>query len=179
MPSTFQKVKKQIAKKRNGTADALHEFSRDSKRLRKASVRDGRMAQLAASRSKREQPLLERATFFQKVSQTKDGKPFDMDELHTAVHTYVHQYDEELDEIKKARRSGRPPSTKEYQLKTKKEAMETEYKNGFLVPDLTLGDNLIMLATWDGNWSHLSHVKWIKLPLEGEPKATTFPPKGH
>ncbi|KAL5606806.1 hypothetical protein BROUX41_003184 [Berkeleyomyces rouxiae] len=183
MPSSFQKVKKQITKKRqgSGSADALHEFSRDSKRLRKASIRDNRMAQLAASRSKREQPLLivDRAAFFQRLSQTKEGKPFTSEELLLAAQTYVQQYDEELDEVKKARRAGRPPSSKEYQLQLKKEEFADEFKLGFLVPDLTVKDNMGMLATWNGNWAHLSHVVWVRVPQEGETKPATFPPKGY
>ncbi|KKF96818.1 Translation machinery-associated protein 16 [Ceratocystis platani] len=180
MPTTFQKVKKQITKKRmgSGSADALHEFSRDSRRLRKASIRDSRMAQQAALRGKREQPLLDRASFFQTLSQTKDGSPFTSEELYLAVKTYVQQYDEELEEVKKTRRAGRPPSTKEHQLQVKKQEYEEEFKLGFLVPDLTAEKNIIMLATWSGNWAHLSHVAWVRVPLEGEARSTTFPPKG-
>lgn len=43
----------------------------------------------------------------------------------------VHEYDEELDALKKARRPGRPPSTKEDLLKMKVEALAKEYENGF------------------------------------------------
>jgi hypothetical protein len=57
MPSTLQKTRKQISKKRNGVMNALHEKSRDSLRLHKASVRDQRLDRLAAARSKNEQPI--------------------------------------------------------------------------------------------------------------------------
>jgi translation machinery-associated protein 16 len=57
MPKSLQKTRKQIAKKRHGTIDALHQNSRDSKRLHRASVRDQRLEKLAAARSKKEQPL--------------------------------------------------------------------------------------------------------------------------
>jgi translation machinery-associated protein 16 len=57
MGSTLQKTRKQISKKRNGVPNALHEKSRDSLRLHKASVRDQRLDRLVAARSKKEQPI--------------------------------------------------------------------------------------------------------------------------
>lgn len=57
MPSTLEKARKHIAKKRNGHDLALHEFSRDSKRLHKASIRDQRLGKLHASKNKKEQPM--------------------------------------------------------------------------------------------------------------------------
>lgn len=57
MGSTFEKTRKQIQKKRHGSIDALHQFSRDSRRLHKANVRDQKLDKLAASRGKREQPM--------------------------------------------------------------------------------------------------------------------------
>lgn len=44
---------------------------------------------------------------------------------------FIHQHDEEYHAVKKARRSGRPPSTKEDMLKLKMKALETEYEKGF------------------------------------------------
>lgn len=43
----------------------------------------------------------------------------------------MHQYDEELSELKKARRPGRPSSTKEDLLKVKINALLKEYQTGF------------------------------------------------
>lgn len=63
MPGSLHKTRKQIAKKRNGVVNALHEKSRDSLRLHKAGVRDQRIEKLAAARSKKEQPLSEPISF--------------------------------------------------------------------------------------------------------------------
>ena len=57
MPTSLQKTRKQIAKKRGGQVNALHGKSRDSLRLRQASIRDMRLEKLAAARSKKEQPI--------------------------------------------------------------------------------------------------------------------------
>lgn len=48
MPKSFSKVHKHIAKKR-GAIDALHENSRDAKRLRRAGIRDDRVARVSAT----------------------------------------------------------------------------------------------------------------------------------
>ena len=55
--SSYEKTRKHIQKKRHGNIEALHEFSRDSRRLHRASVRDQKIDKLAASRGKREQPM--------------------------------------------------------------------------------------------------------------------------
>jgi len=55
-PKTLEKTRKQIVKKK-GAVGALHQGSRDSKRLHRAQVRDEKLTKLAASRRKAEQPL--------------------------------------------------------------------------------------------------------------------------
>lgn len=57
MAKTLEKTRKQIAKKRNGTIQALHEKSRDSRRLHRAQVRDDRLEKIAEARRKKDQPL--------------------------------------------------------------------------------------------------------------------------
>lgn len=57
MPTSLQKVKKRISKKRGGVVNSLHARSRDSKKLHKASIRDVRLERLAEARNKKEQPI--------------------------------------------------------------------------------------------------------------------------
>ncbi len=56
MAHTLDKTRKQIAKKK-GALGAIHEGSRDSRRLRKAILRDGRLEKLASARRKQEKPI--------------------------------------------------------------------------------------------------------------------------
>jgi hypothetical protein len=44
---------------------------------------------------------------------------------------FIHQYVEEYDSLKKARRPGRPASTREDLLKSKVAALQAEYDQGF------------------------------------------------
>lgn len=64
MPKTLEKTRKQIARKRNGVMDALHQNSRDSKRLHRAQVRDSKLARMATARRKNETPLRELLSSF-------------------------------------------------------------------------------------------------------------------
>lgn len=105
MPKSLEKTRKQIQKKRHGKIDGLHQYSRDSKRLHKAQVRDERIEKLAAARKKHDQPLsteclsrshgqplltglsiaVDRAKFFQKAAQDNDGQAFDMDKMQKSI----------------------------------------------------------------------------------------------
>ncbi|TEA12095.1 Translation machinery-associated protein 16 [Colletotrichum sidae] len=178
MPTTVSKTRKQIAKKRNGQIEALHEFSRDSKRLHKASVRDQKLEKLASARSKKEQPLLDRATYFQKAIRERGSEPLQLAPIQDLIYKFVHQYDEEYSEVKKTRRPGRPATAREDMLRMKIGAIEEEYKNGFYLPDLMDGSNVTLLDRWEGSWSFLTSVAWVRISSDGTIKKSSFPPKG-
>lgn len=55
MPKNLAKVQKKIAKKK-GTANSLHENSRDAQKLRRACARSEKLDRLAAARAKANQP---------------------------------------------------------------------------------------------------------------------------
>ncbi|KAM0338533.1 hypothetical protein ACHAPU_011293 [Fusarium lateritium] len=181
MPTTLHKTRKAISKKRGGVVDSLHEKSRDSMRLHKAGIRDQRIEKLAASRNKKEQPLVDRCTYFQHALRLKDrenkGAP-EIDEIKRMVHGFVHQYDEEFNAIKKTRRPGRPASVKEDLLKAKIATLEEEYKGGFVMPDLLDNSNVNALHLWEGSWSYLTALKWIKVNSEGQVRSCVFPTGG-
>ncbi|PTB61987.1 hypothetical protein BBK36DRAFT_1173049 [Trichoderma citrinoviride] len=177
MPSTLQKTRKQISKKRNGQVNALHEKSRDTLRLHKAGVRDQRLEKLAAARSKREQPIVERVTFFQQKVREQGSEPLEVPAIQALIHEYVHQYDEEYDAVKKTRRAGRPPSTKEDLLKIKIAALEKEYEAGFLIPDITTAQSVKLLDAWEGAWAYLATLPWVKVTAAGNVRKSELPSK--
>lgn len=55
MPKTLERTRKAIAKKK-GPIESLHQYSRDSKRLHRAQVRDEKLEKIAASRKKSDKP---------------------------------------------------------------------------------------------------------------------------
>ncbi|KAK8088472.1 hypothetical protein PG997_003433 [Apiospora hydei] len=175
--TTLEKARKAIVKKK-GQIDAIHQFSRDSKRLHRAAARDDKLDKIASARRKADRPYLDRAAFFQEAVKQNDLKPLELSVVEELVKTYVHQYDEELSDLKKARRPGRPASTKEDLLKVKISTLQKEFENGFLLPELTTEENVMLLDRFEGSWSYLTNLKWVKLAEGGTVKPSTFPPKG-
>ncbi|GAB1317607.1 translation machinery-associated protein 16 [Madurella fahalii] len=178
MAKTLEKTRKQIAKKRNGTVEALHQKSRDSKRLHRAQVRDDRLEKIAEARRKKDQPLLNRASFFQEFVREHENKPLELGAIQSKISEFVHQHDEEYEEVKRARRPGRPPSTKEDLLRMKIFALEKEHRDGFYMPDLTTEQNVQLLSRWEGSWSYLANLAWVKVSATGTVKPSNFPPQG-
>ncbi|RDA87411.1 hypothetical protein CP532_6992 [Ophiocordyceps camponoti-leonardi (nom. inval.)] len=178
MPGSLQKTRKQIAKKRNGDVTALHEKSRDSLRLHKAGVRDRRLEKLAATRSKKEQPIVDRVVYFQTELRARRDLALDIATVQSLIFTFIHRHDEDFDALKKARRPGRPPSAKEDLMKMKMSALETEYQNGFALPDVLQENKAKLLADWEGSWSKLTTLSWIKVSSTGNVRSCDFPSKG-
>ncbi|KAJ0115965.1 hypothetical protein J7T55_004135 [Diaporthe amygdali] len=172
MPKSLEKTRKRIAKKRNGNV-VLHEFSRDTKKLHKAQVRDERLEKLAAARKKHDQPLIHRITFFQKAAQENESIPFDMEKMQEYINQYVHQHDQELEQLKKSRRPGRPASVKEDLLSLKVETLRKEQQNGFY---LSKQNNIDLLNRWEGAWSFLATMSYIRISEAGTVKPSSFPP---
>ncbi|KKY33761.1 hypothetical protein UCDDA912_g06262 [Diaporthe ampelina] len=172
MPKSLEKTRKRIAKKRNGNV-VLHEFSRDTKKLHKAQVRDERLEKLAAARKKHDQPLIHRITFFQGAAQKNEIQPFDLAKIQDLINQYVHQHDQELEELKKSRRPGRPASVKEDLLSLKVETLRKEQQNGFY---LSKQSNLDLLNRWEGAWSFLAAMSYVRITEAGTVKSSSFPP---
>ncbi|KAM0269642.1 hypothetical protein ACHAQH_009685 [Verticillium albo-atrum] len=176
MAKTLEKTRKQIAKKRNGTVEALHLYSRDSKRLHRASVRDEKLGKLASSRGKKEQPLLDRANFFRDAVMERGTKPLELSVVQELISSFVRQYDEEHSEVKKTRRAGRPASARQDLLEAKIKKLLEEEKNGFFMPDLTSDDNVHLLDRWEGSWAYLTSVSWVRVAADKTVKPASFPP---
>lgn len=118
--------------------------------------------------------------------------------------SFVHQYDEELDDLKKARRPGRPASTREDLLKVKINVLEKEYESGFceyypscahpscffasnhvacvtngnsVTPETTTEEDALRLERWEGSWAYLTGIKWVRITGNAT-QPSSFPPRG-
>ena len=91
---------------------------------------------------------------------------------------YLARHDEELAELKSERRPGRPSSTREDLLKQHVSTEKREYDTGFWIPDMTDEGNMEILRAWNGQWTSLSTVKYVRLSRDGTSQSSTFPPKG-
>ncbi|KAK0660670.1 hypothetical protein DIS24_g3278 [Lasiodiplodia hormozganensis] len=180
MPKSLSKVSKQISKKRGTKSTALHEYSRDSRRLQRAGLRDEKLLRLATERGKQNQPHLQRVHHFQLIAQSPEAPDtFDASSLQSAILAYVHRDDEELAELKAARRPGRPPATRE-QLLEQRIATETkEFElSGFYCPDMRDAATVDKLRGWDGEWVSCNAMKFVRVIKAGEVRDSVWPPKG-
>ncbi|MCJ1376062.1 hypothetical protein MMC20_007300 [Loxospora ochrophaea] len=176
MPKSFAKVQKKVFKKK-GNAPSLHENSRDSQKLRRASAREDKLMKLSASRAKSRQPHLQRIAFFQAAAPVTN-RPILSTEIQSLIQVYLRRDTEELAKLKGERRTGRPSSTKEDLLKHRISMEEREYDAGFWLPDLGSEDNLKLLKKWDGDWTSLNTLKFVRMARSGISRGSTFPPNG-
>ncbi|KAJ9620990.1 translation machinery-associated protein 16 [Taxawa tesnikishii (nom. ined.)] len=195
MPSKFNKVQKQVSKKKGTRINALHENSRDSKRLRAASARDDKIARAAAVREKANQEyrmLLHAILFCSFVVNEKSVlrilhfqeqlpescAPLSDSEIHELVAGYISRDDEELEQLKAERRPGRPVSRKQEILEQRRASEEKEYEAGLWMPDMRDQANNKKLRDWKHTWGALSQINFVRIYKDGAIKESAFPPKG-
>lgn len=90
----------------------------------------------------------------------------------------IHRDADELAQLQQERRKGRPPTRREEALKQRTQTEEKEFKTGFWMPDLSDKDVLLALKHWNGEWSGLSAMKFVRLTQNGVKQTSGFPPKG-
>lgn len=98
--------------------------------------------------------------------------------INTSGHRYINRSVPEIEQLQSERRKGRPPSKREENLLQRTDAENKEFKTGFWLPDLGQEDVLKALASWNGDWSGLSSMKFIRLTKDGGKQSSAFPPKG-
>ncbi|KAK6443672.1 translation machinery-associated protein 16 [Oleoguttula sp. CCFEE 5521] len=177
MPSSLQKVQKHVNKKKGAKASALHEFSRDARRLRRAGNRDEKVSRGNKIQRMSNNQWTERTAFFR--DQLPDVlHPFETAEIQRLIEEYLARHDEELAELRSERREGRPKSTRQVQLEQAVDVERKEYVSGYWMPDLQDFESLQKMEAWDGEWTGLANLRFARVDSEGRVKASQFPPKG-
>ncbi|KAI9839737.1 MAG: hypothetical protein M1837_002025 [Sclerophora amabilis] len=176
MPRSLAKVQKKI-KRKHGNATSLNENSRNSQRLRRAELREDKLARVSTAKAKSHQPQLKRVAIFQKAAR-EFGGPLQIARIQDLIQGYIHRDEEELSRLKKERRPGRPATTKEDLLNQRIAAESREYEIGFYIPDMEDSTNIQRLIDWNGEWTSLSVIKFSRLTRAGVTKEANFPPTG-
>lgn len=177
MARSLHKVQKQISKKKGGKPTALHENSRDARRLRQAGAREDKIARIMTVTAKSNQVYVERVAWFQQAIMNHD-KPLLATEIQEMVENFIARENDELDEVKAVHRPGRPKSKAEERIQDRIDAEEREFKAGFWVPDMRDEGCLERLRRWGGQWGSLSTLTYIRVVKESGIKPSSFPPKG-
>jgi translation machinery-associated protein 16 len=115
--------------------------------------------------------------YFQEVV-PEGTEPLSDTDLRDLVVRYINRSVPEIEQLQSERRKGRPPSKREEALVQRTDAEDREFKTGFWMPDFSSPDVIKALASWKGDWSGLSALKYIRLTKEGGKQPSLFPPKG-
>ena len=86
--------------------------------------------------------------------------------------------DDELARLESERRLGRPISSKVDILRQRILREEREYSAGFWLPDMADAQNVRLLKHWNGEWTSLNTLIYIRLSKSGVRHESSFPPKG-
>lgn len=194
---SFSKVSKHIKEKKKGKINALHEHSRDAKRLQRASARDDKLAGKIAAREKANLPhcmcqrslrsgLCLRFTAVQRISflqsclpeSPEPLTPYSVSDIQELLQLFLARFDDELATLKSERRPGRPPVTREVAIKNQLDADKKEYDAGMWIPDLRDEETLFSLRNWQGEWAGLNIMKFVRVTKGGDVRESSFPPKG-
>lgn len=207
MPSQLNKVQKKINKKKGpAKKHALHENSRDARRVRRAGNRDDRVAKTFKTKSRQNDRLrteifqdthasryksltaaVQRIFFFQESLIELENKMTDdeststeLDEptIRSLIHDWISRDDEELDALKSSRRPGQPATARQTAIEQQIETEQKEYTSGFWMPDLRSVQNIGELKLWAGRWDGLGRTKFVRVPSEGDFEDSAWPPRG-
>ncbi|KAF2500838.1 hypothetical protein BU16DRAFT_614538 [Lophium mytilinum] len=171
----LQKVQKQIAKKK-GRNTVLHEHSRDTQRLQRASARDDKIIRLTSLRNKQNRPYVDRVNLIK--TEVGEKTTLSHTEIHAIIEKFLRRDDDELATIQAERRPGRPASNREGQLKERQKLEMREYDSGFWMPDLEDAANVKLLKDWEGQWVGLNTMKFVRMEKSGTRHESSYPPKG-
>ncbi|CAI4785757.1 BGN_3a_G0051290.mRNA.1.CDS.1 [Saccharomyces cerevisiae] len=171
MPVTksLSKLQKNLSKK--GKNITVHPKGRKYEKLVRATMREDKIAAKKKLHQDKRVHELARVKFMQDVvnSDTFKGQPI-FDHAHTRefIQSFIERDDTELDELKKKRRSNRPPSNRQVLLQQRRDKELKEFKAGFLCPDLSDAKNMEFLRNWNGTFGLLNTLRLIRINDKGE-----------
>ena len=136
--------------------------------------------------------VVRRVEFFQEAvsaavsaageSEPNTGSEFDVDLMHRLAAAYMSRHDEELSQLGSARRAGRSASSREVALRGVVQEETEELRGGFWMPDLREEGTVENLKAWDGGWSSLGRMRFVRVADDGKggigARESRFPPNG-
>lgn len=177
MARALSKVQKQISKKKGGKPTALHENSRDARRLRQAGAREDKIARIMTAAARSNQIYVDRIRWFQERLGGLETALSDA-EVQQLVEEFISREQDDLAQIKAAQRPGRPRSKAEERIQARIDAEEKEFKAGFWAPEMRNENCIEKLRRWGGEWGGLSTLTYVRVVKGSNIKPSSFPPKG-
>ncbi|KAL8279128.1 hypothetical protein RQP46_008384 [Phenoliferia psychrophenolica] len=161
-----QTLKKLQSRKGAITGGQVHPNSRRAKQLQRIELRTKKLDVKSKVRRSTEIGRVDRQVYFVHAL-AEDRTSVSLPELHQILRDYIGRNDDEAAELKKERegrawRKGEGKNKREMELDGQREAEESEYRSGFVLPDLTLATNVFICRQWVAPIPNAKDVKGMK-----------------
>ena len=169
MAKTLIKVQQKLQKKKT----PLHPKGRKAQLLARASLREDRVNQKKLVHTMRKSEENQIVDFFQEfinLEEQAEKEAFELDDMKTLIQTFIKRDSEELEQLKKARRSDRPPSKKQDLLEFRIKHEQHMFETGWKVPDLRTAVNVAKLREWKGGHGGLTSIAFCIVKKNGTPE---------
>ncbi|GAA6010254.1 hypothetical protein JCM10207_005688 [Rhodosporidiobolus poonsookiae] len=152
MPNNKVKTAKSLQGKKSGAAGHVHPNSRRAKQLQRVELRAKKLEVQGRVRRAAEVEKIDRHLYFVHAI-PDDATSLSLPDLHTLLSDYINRNESEIVELAAERqaRSWRKTEGKgkrEVELEKEREDELSEYKSGFILPDLTIAENVKMCRQW-------------------------------
>ncbi|KAM0752983.1 hypothetical protein T439DRAFT_323599 [Meredithblackwellia eburnea MCA 4105] len=145
-------LKKLQSRKGNISAGQVHPNSRRAKQLQRVQLRDKKLQLKNKVRRSTEISKVDRHVYFVQAL-PQESSSISLPELHQLVHDYIARNDQEAQELatereSRAWRKKEGKSKRELEIDQQKKEELSEYRAGFVLPDLTLATNVFLCRQW-------------------------------
>ncbi|GAA6041637.1 hypothetical protein JCM8097_007785 [Rhodosporidiobolus ruineniae] len=152
MPNNKVKTAKSLQGKKQGANKHIHPNSRRAKQLQRVDLREKKLELQQRVRRAGEVGEIDRHLFFVHALPS-DATSISLADLHQLVADYMSRNESELAKLESERqaRSWRKTEGKgkrEVEIEKQRADEESEYRSGFIVPDLTLAENVVLCRLW-------------------------------
>lgn len=172
MAKSLLKVQQKINKKKS----PVHPKGRKAQLLARASLREERVNKKKLIHTMKKTEENQIVDFYQEYINTKDvldKETFTVDEMKALIETFINRDMDELDQLRDARRPGRPTSKRQDLLEFRVKQERHVYLTGWKVPDLRDSVNVTKLRLWQGGHGGLTSIKFVTVKKEGIPEDST------
>ncbi|KAK7208481.1 translation machinery-associated protein 16 [Myxozyma melibiosi] len=148
----------------------VHPKARKFQQLNRATLRERKVTKQKMERSSVRDVQVLRFRFLRSCvdrEENKDKTAFTEEEIKSMIQEFISRDDAEIQQLQASRRPGRPSSSRQDALQTRREFEMEEFKTGFYVPNL-LDKNIVKaFRDWNEEWNGMGLLKFVRIAKEG------------
>ncbi|EGW30961.1 uncharacterized protein SPAPADRAFT_142119 [Spathaspora passalidarum NRRL Y-27907] len=157
----LNKVTKNLSK----STGQMHIKGRKFKQLNRATLRDKKINERKLKTLQQKENELAIVFFLQKLINDDDDfkvqETFSLEEIKEFIELFIGRFDDELEELRAARRPGRPATSRQQILEEKVKHDRQVYATGVKVPDLADKETVQRLRLWNGTTGGATIMKFV------------------